>query len=317
MHNNLSVLPWFGAFATRVVQLQAANPTNELPIINAALDTRNVAVFHVVTGSISGVSDLHPAWLILETVAFKFINFVSYCVCMLATGARPPHTLSYHFDQSHLSTFLSGNREKFVKLPIMEICVGIKKARDQLSSYSVDTSKGFFDSPEVFELLRQFQHFLAIFRFLSNGPGSWEEALNRLVDFRTTGINLPAEGRKNHLLNVQQAYMTLLNDLFDNVLPFTGPMEAAMVTTTVSNRVYEMGGTFDQHMLFQMQSTAQLNGLLNLNPAFALAMTGGSTGRGKDPSKDAGGGKLKEHSNKIPHTQGGFVYFGKGTARMR
>jgi hypothetical protein len=311
IHNLLSVLPWFGPFVNRVIQLQAANPTNELPIINAALGTQNVAVFQIVTGGIKGVADLHPAWRILETVANRFINFVSYNVCMSANGSRPPHTLSFHFEASHLSTFLSGERDKFLKLPILDICVGIKKARDQLSTYSVDVSRGFFDSPEVFEVLRMFQHFLSIWRFKASGPGSWEEALNRISEFRTTGINLPAEGRKNHLVNVKKLYDTLLADFFDNLLPFTGPLDGALITSQISDRVYEAGGDFDQQMQFQTQQTALLNGLLNLNPAFSLALSGGSSRTPRDPDDKGGGGKFQK-SGKSRESNGSII-FGKGT----
>lgn len=313
IHNLLSVLPWFGPFVLQVGQLHAANPANELPIINAALGTRNVAVYQIVTGGIKGVTDLHSAWRILETIASRFINFVSYSVCMLATGARPAHTLSFHFVSSHLATFLSGVRDQFVKLPILDICVGIKKARDQLSAYEVDISKGFFDSPEVFEVLRMFQHFLSIFRFRVSGPGSWEEALNRISDFRTTGINLPAEGRKNHLINVKQLYDTLLIDFFDNVLPFTGPLDGAMITAQLSDRVYEVGGNFDQQMHFQTQQTALLNGLLNLNPAFALALTGTPRHTPPLPKTPGQGGDGKITKQGKSRTSNGQIIFGKGS----
>ena len=84
----------------QVGQLYAANPANDLPLVNAALNTRNMAIYQVITGKVKGLSDLHATWRILETTASKFINFVSYCVCMLPTGARPPYTLAYHFDPS-------------------------------------------------------------------------------------------------------------------------------------------------------------------------------------------------------------------------
>jgi len=302
----------------QVGQLYAANPANDLPLINAALNTRNVAIYQVITGKVKGLSDLHATWRILETTASKFINFVSYCVCMLPTGARPPYTLAYHFDQTHLATFLSGNREKFLTLPIVDICIGIKKARDQLSDFSVNISDGLFDTPDIFDVLRMFQFFLDIWRFKSSGVGSWDEALNRIAAFRTTGTCLPAEGRKYHMVNVQQLYVSLLNDFFDNILPFSGPLDGALVTAPLSDRIYEDGGTFDRQMNFQTTQTATLNGLLNLNPAFAGAMGkstsngGSSSGTIGDGTPTSSGGKFEKGSHKV-RTTNGAVLFGNGT----
>jgi len=313
LHNLLSVLTWFGPFILQVEQLYTANSTNELPIINAALNTRNVAVYQVVTGKVRGVSDLHVAWRIMESIASRFINFVSYCVCMLPTGVRPPHTLSYHFESGHLNTFLSGDREKFLKLPIVDICIGIKKARDQLAQYSVNISAGFFESPEIFELLRVFQYFLDIFRFRSTGPGSWDEALNRIAEFRTTGICLPPAGRVHHMANVKQLYDTLLNDFFDNVLPFTGQLDGALVTVILSDRVYEANGVFDRQMAYQIGQTSSLNGLLNLNPALAGLMSyNGKMPKTEDDDSGKSGGKFSEKSPGQVKTVNGFVLFGKG-----
>lgn len=132
-----------------------------------------------------------------------------------------------------------------------------------------------------------FQIFLDIFRFKQSGVGSWDEALNRIAAFRTTGTCLPEEGRKYHMVNVQQLWVSLLNDLFDNVLPFSGPLDGALVTAPLSDRIYEDGGTFDRQMIFQTTQTATLNGLLNLNPAFAGVM-GKSTSSGSSSSKNGG-----------------------------
>ena len=44
-------------------------------------------------------------------------------------GARPPYTLAYHFVPTHLAIFLSGNREKFLTLPIVDICIVQRPAR--------------------------------------------------------------------------------------------------------------------------------------------------------------------------------------------
>ena len=317
VHNSLSILPWFGGFMLQVGQLYAANPANDLPLVNAALNTRNMAIYQVITGKVKGLSDLHATWRILETTASKFINFVSYCVCMLPTGARPPYTLAYHFVPTHLTTFLSGNREKFLTLPIVDICIGIKKARDQLADFAVNTSDSLFDTPDIFDVLRMFQFFLDIFRFKASGVGSWDEALNRIAAFRTTGTCLPAEGRKYHMVNVQQLYVSLLNDLFDNVLPFSGPLDGALVTAPLSDRVYEAGGTFDRQMNFQTTQTATLNGLLNLNPAFAGAM-GKSSSNGSSLSgvgnglSTSPGGKF-EKGNQKSKIANGAVLFGNGT----
>ena len=163
-----------------------------------------------------------------------------------------------------------------------------------------------------------FQFFLDIFRFKASGVGSWEEALNRIAAFRTTGTCLPSEGRKYHMVNVQQLYVSLLNDFFDNVLPFSGPMDGALVTAPLSDRVYEDGGTFDRQMNFQTTQTATLNGLLNLNPAFAGAMgkssSNGSSLSGVDSGLSTSPGGKFEKGNQKSKIANGAILFGNGTS---
>ena len=65
------------------------------------------------------------------------------------------------------------------------------------------------------------------------------------------------------MANVKQLYDTLLNDFFDNVLPFTGQLDGALVTVILSDRVYEANGVFDRQMAYQIGQTSSLNGLLN------------------------------------------------------
>ena len=57
--------------------------------------------------------------------------------------------------------------------------------------------------------------------------------------------------------NVTLLYQSLLKDLFDNVLPFTGPLEGTVVNVQLSDRVFEANGTFEQLLLlFEKAVTA-------------------------------------------------------------
>ena len=115
--------------------------------------------------------------------------------------------------------------------------------------------------------------------------------------------------------NVLTLFNSLLNDLFDNLLPFTAGSEAIMIATPLSDRVYEVNGTFDQQLTYKTQHTGMLNGFIQLNPAFGRLLSGSSPAV-QPPGK---GGKIKKEpdekgkkgSNGSGRIEDGKVIFGK------
>ena len=177
----LHAAPWFTLCEADIVRIAAANPSNEFPLLLRLMQSRNVVLMQAGIGRIRGLADLSPAFLHAEAASVAFPCFVTHQICMIKgavpnAGARPDHTLNYDVSESTLKAFCSGDRDKFLATPFLELACSIKRVREQLIAVSVPFDQTMFENAEVFGILKNVQHFLDAFFFVQMGPGSWGEA---------------------------------------------------------------------------------------------------------------------------------------------
>ena len=274
-------------------------------------------------GKVRGVSDAAPMFSILEGLQPGFPRFVTHMVVMdkaplLTAGARKPHTLSFDFSPTTLATILSNDREKFLAVDWLRLAADIKSAREHLPPIQLNRGTNIFESAENIPLLRHLQHFLDVFDYAQSGVGSLSEGLNRIEQFRQNGAALPGEAHANHLSNTMTAWQVLLGDLFDSMSQFCCAREAPQVGLLLSDRIYEAGGSFDEHLKFQDTATQSLNSMIMLHPAFGSVFTnamgtssgaGSSSGAAPTPT----GNPSDSRSKNKTHREKGNIYFGVGT----
>ena len=313
-------LPFFGPADADIIRLHGANPANDFPCFKRAIDTRNVVIFQVVSGRLRGVGDAAGSLRILEGAAAAFPKYIEHVTMMdkapLATaGTRQPHTLTFN-NQDFTRTFLSNNREQFMKLNILETSNGIRSHREQSALQPIQKGENLFVSAEHLPIMRSFTHYLEGYGFVTTGAGSWEEAITRLEQLRQSGLSMPGQSLEHHFDNCLKAYDILRGELFDALSHFTQMREAPDVGYMLSNRIYEPNGAFDRHLAFQNKGTSELNALLRLNPAFATALSGGQAAS----SSGAGSGTTQltdsSTSGKVKYRwgSGGSLTFGKGNS---
>ena len=102
----LNSLLWYPGFEADVLQLAAANPSNEFPVLLRGVQTRNVVVLQCIVGKIHGLHYLSAAFKELETASAAFQRYVTHEVCMIKgigfgpiAGSRPAHTFDYDFPE--------------------------------------------------------------------------------------------------------------------------------------------------------------------------------------------------------------------------
>ena len=325
--SELLPLPFVGPALADIVRLHAANLTNDFPCIKRGLQTHNVLFYQILIGRVRGVGDSSAGLRVLESVSGSILKYVDHATVMdkapsLTPGLRQPHTLKF-VNEEFTKEFLSHNRSKFQGLNILTVANKIRCAREQTPLQSVSAGAHLFASAENIPILRYFSHYLDPFEFASTGPGSWDEAMTRLERFRSAGLSMPGQSLTNHFTNCYEAYQILINELFDALGHFTQPREASDVKLSLSPRVFETGGAFDQHLQFQNTNTSSLNALLLLNPSFGLAMGGNSVASSSAPPPDGttsvmappkgNGGKAVAGASKHNWSSGGVLRFGKGT----
>jgi hypothetical protein len=321
---SLMALPFFGPASADILRFHAANPSNEFPIIKRALESRNVIFFQVAMGKLRGVSNAAPALNILEGASASFLKFVDYTTVMNKApaanpGLRPPHSLTFNKEE-FTKIFISNNRDKFMKLNILDLCNDIKSTREHiLKQPLVRGTFSILESSDNFIILKYFADYLDAFEFKHTGPGSWIDALEKLQTFQQNGFSMPGLSREFHFKNCQAAYEILLGELFDALSHFTQNREASNIAKALSDRVFEMNGAFEQHLQFQNTTTQSLNNFVLLNPAFAAVLSGPG---GKRPSPGAGPSSPESSSpgskNKIKHQwqTGQLLHFGKGNHKV-
>ena len=319
--SSLMTMPFFGPAQADVVRLHAANPQNELPIFQRVMATRNVLLLQVMIGKVRGVADAAPLFSILEGLQPAFTRYVTHVVVMdkapaATVGARPPHTLSFDFPEATLVRILSNERSKFVEIDWLELAASIKSAREHIPKLELARGSNLFESAENIPLLRYLQHFADVFDYQLTGAGSLSVGLDRLEQFRQNGNALPAGARADHLANVLAAWKVLLGDWFESLSHFCSPREAPQVGLMLSPYVYEIGGSFDQHLNFQNTATQSLNSMLMLNPAFGRVLGAPAAAGSGSPSKQgagsSGGGTAGDKGEMKSHYANGNLYFGKG-----
>lgn len=316
---NLLPLPFFPQANMDIIRLHAANPANEFPWFMRAVSSRNVIFLQVSIGRLRGVGDVADSLRILEGASSSFAKFVDHTTVMdkppLATAGTRPETSLLYNQEEFTKSFLTHNRESFLKLDIRTLCHKIKCTRKQMVEKALPKLNHLFESAETVALLKYFSHYLEAFGFVASGPGSFEDGLNRLELLRNNGMGMSGDSLTHHLKNCTAAYLLLLGDLFDAMSHFTQQREAPNVGLALSTRVFEVGGAFDRHLAYQDSATSSLNALLLLNPAFERAMGGSSSASGGgEGGKGAhqgspGGGKSKA---KTPYhwQKGGSLRFG-------
>ena len=291
-------LPFFAQAQADLQRLHSAAPNNEFPILKRAFETRNVAFAQVAIGRVSRVADVSPALAIVEGCATAFHKYVDHITVMEKQpapnpGRRPDHTLLYN-QEDFTKTFLLNNREKFDRLNFLQLSIKIKAAREQTIEQKADDLSILLTSAEHIPLLKYFSHYLDAFEFDMTGPGSWDDACDLLEKFRQNGLSMPGDSITHHFDNCRQAFRLLLGELFDAISHFAQSKEASNVALSLSRRVFEANGAFQRHVAFQNGGTSDLNRLLTLNPAFALALGGHSAGAGSstgthDEERGSGG----------------------------
>ena len=319
--STLMKLAFFGQVDADIIRLHAANPSNDFPIIKRALETRNVIFFQVVVGRLKGVNDVSPGFKVLEGASLSFLKYADYITVMEKApspnpGTRPAHTIEYS-REDFTKDFLSNNKEKFLKLKVLELCNQIKSMREQVVKQKLTIGDNLFESAESIPLLRYFSHFLDIFEFDHTGPGSWDDGLNRLEQFRQNGLSMPGKSRSFHFENCMKAYNLLLSDLFDSVSQFAQNREAPNVSLSLSSRVFEAGGSFELHLTFQNTTTSDLNKFIMLNPAFEKVLGGPSTSQEHEIDKRGKGGKMLQNKGTFKWLPGAKLLFGKGNGGPR
>lgn len=309
-------MAFFGPAEADLLRLAGAAPTNEFPCLKRGMQTKNVVFVQVATGRLRGISDVSPGLAVLESCSGAFLKYVDHTTVMnkapaINPGARPPHTMAYN-QEEFTHVFLLNNREKFVALNFLSLSAKIKSAREQILEQSVSTSSKLFASAENVALLKYFSHYLDAFEFDFTGPGSWDDAMDRIEKFRQNGLSMPGDSLSNHFDNCQKAYDILIGELFDGVAHFAQPREAPNVAQLLSRRVFEANGPFDQHLTFQNQNTSTLNGLLMLNPSFGKVMGGSSSSTPPGHEEDEGSGgkwpKPKAKSVKFKFDKGTLTF---------
>ena len=207
MMQNLLPMPFFGPADAQIMMLHAAAPTNDFPLLKAAVDTRNVVFMQVAVGRLSGVADVAPSLRIIEGAAQAFPKFVDHYTVMdkapLPTaGTRQPHTLSYN-QESFTKLFMSNNRERFLKLDFLGVSNEIRCSREQTLKQTLKATDILFEEAENLHVLEYFTHYLEPYGFNSTGVGSWSEGIDRLAKFRANGLAMPGQSRVEYFRNCQ------------------------------------------------------------------------------------------------------------------
>ena len=314
--------PFFAPAEADIVRLNGMAPNNEFPCLKRAMVTKNVIFVQVAVGRLRGVSDISPGMGIIESCSSAFAKYVDHTTVMdkapaAVPGRRPPHTMAYN-QEEFTRNFLLNQREKFLKQDLLSLSNKIKSAREQILEQPIDRGAKLFASAENIPLLKYFGHFLEAFEFDRTGPGSWEEALDKMERFRQGGLSMPGESRVHHFDNCGKAFDILLGELFDSIGHFAQAKEASKVDQLLSRRVFEPNGAFEQHLTFQNTGTSSLNQILMLNPAFAKVMGGPSGVSGGESSsasqgeeEQGSGGKFKASSQAAGYVyKGGLLTFG-------
>lgn len=330
--NVIRVQPWFVGGETRAVQAHAANPSNDFVIILIALELRNVFINQLVIGKTGGMAELSPLLRLIEGARHSFPRYVTNLICIDKNpgplqGTRPDDSLGYIFPEVWLKGFLSDTKDKFVQLPWLEIACSIKQVRAKLAQFKVpySASSGMFSEALTIPVLKELQHLLDVFGYARTGPGSLAEGLDRCAEFQLEGLSLEGTARDYHFQNVGKAFEALIEDLFDSINQFSRPTELAQAQRMVDPRVFPVAGAFDKLLLSLTAKTANLNQMIQLNPAlFSALMAGASSSVTPTGSTVPGpqrvqpvGGKVKNEKGKgksalVRFKAPGSLIFGQG-----